>query len=68
MDKLYTSKETAELLAVALSTLATWRSQGKGPRYIKLGGAVRYCMDDVTKYVEQRQMYRPQRGAKDIYC
>lgn len=35
-EKLYTAKELAERWKLKIMTLANWRSQGKGPAYIKL--------------------------------
>ena len=33
------------------STLAQWRYLGKGPRYLKLGGHVRYSRSDVNDWL-----------------
>jgi len=48
------SSELAERWGLSPRTLANWRSQKKGPRYIKLGtetgSHVVYKLDDVIKY------------------
>ena len=31
-------------------TLANWRTQGVGPKYMKLGGAIVYRIDDVEAW------------------
>jgi hypothetical protein len=31
-------------------TLERWRSDGTGPRYLKIGGRVRYRLEDVEAY------------------
>ncbi len=35
---------------VTSSTLATWRSRGNGPRFVKVGGRVLYRLADVIAY------------------
>lgn len=42
----------AELLGIELRTLENWRSQGRGPRYIKVGSRVRYRVADLIDYIE----------------
>ena len=44
--------ETARLLAVEVATLRRWRWAGRGPRFIKIGGAVRYDPADLTAFIE----------------
>jgi hypothetical protein len=44
-------QETAPLLDVTPETLATWRSQGRGPRYRKDGRAVRYTPRFIREYL-----------------
>ena len=31
-------------------TLEQWRWKGIGPRYLKIGGRVLYCLDDIEEY------------------
>lgn len=45
-----TPVELAERWGVPVTTLAAWRYAGKGPAYLKLGGAVRYRLEDVEAY------------------
>ena len=34
------------------STLASWRSEGRGPRYVKIGGRVMYRGRDLNEWIE----------------
>lgn len=49
--------QAALYLSVSASTLNHWRSDGKGPRFVKLcgstRGAIRYRLADLRSYVEQ---------------
>jgi excisionase family DNA binding protein len=49
---LLTSKEAAEFLSIPEGTLAQWRSQRRGPQYVKLEGRlVRYRLTDLETYL-----------------
>jgi len=48
------TEQAAEFLSVKSSTLEAWRSRGHGPRFCKLGGAVRYRQADLEIFLEQR--------------
>jgi len=51
-ELLLTPKEAAEFLGIPLGTLAQWRSQRRGPPYIKLEERlVRYRRSDLEKYL-----------------
>ncbi len=44
----------AEYLDTSVSNLARWRFEGKGPKYLKLGGrSIRYFWSDVDAWLEQ---------------
>ncbi len=51
-DQLMTETEAARLLGLKVATLRRWRWAGKGPRFLKLGGAVRYDQGDLTAFIE----------------
>lgn len=54
-DQLLTTKECAALLAVHPVTLATWRLEAhKGPRFVKIGSAVRYRRSDIDAWLERQ--------------
>ena len=41
LEKLLEQKELAERLHVSLGTLRTWRTEGKGPRFHRIGLMIR---------------------------
>ena len=49
--------EVATLTGASISSVRKWRLQGRGPRFIRLGGAVRYRESDVLEYVESGRLY-----------
>ena len=55
LDELLVPKEAATFLKCSVSTLARWRGDGLGPRYVKLTehrkGAVRYRASDLKTYL-----------------
>lgn len=42
----------AKYLGVAPQTLANWRSLGRGPKHMKLGGRVFYRLADLEAFIE----------------
>ena len=44
--------EVAAMLAVAPKTLRAWRGSSRGPRYIKISGAVRYELSDIREFID----------------
>jgi hypothetical protein len=54
--------EAAAFLLVSVETLAQWRSQRRGPPYIKLGRAVRYRVNDLEGYLAEHTV-EPLTGA-----
>lgn len=46
------TKEAAARLSVKPNTLEIWRVRGEGPRFVKLGRAVRYDDPDLDAYIE----------------
>jgi len=51
-EKLLNTKELAEYLGVAVSTIMQYRLDGRGPTYIKIGHLVRYRIEDVEAWLE----------------
>jgi hypothetical protein len=47
------SKEVEELYGLKAQTLANWRYQGVDPKYHKIGGAVRYKVEDLNDFMEK---------------
>jgi hypothetical protein len=50
-NELVPSDETAKLLNVKPQTMVTWRHEGKGPRYLKIGRSVFYRRSDIRAYL-----------------
>ena len=44
--------EAAALLNLETATLRRWRWAGKGPKFRKIGGAVRYHPHDLTAFID----------------
>jgi len=58
MQKLLTTEELAKLLGMATYTLHKYRTQGLGPKYVKLGRLVRYNIDDVQEWINEKTKER----------
>lgn len=54
-DNYLTPVQLAEKLNIKVATLARWRYLGRGPRFCKVGGAVRYLPGDVDAWLEADQ-------------
>ena len=55
LDQLLHPTHVAKLLGVSLSWLAKSRLNGTGPRFIKIGRAVRYAQSAVCEFILSRQ-------------
>jgi predicted DNA-binding transcriptional regulator AlpA len=53
-DCLLKDHEVALKLCVSVATVRRWRLLGQGPRYRKLGGAVRYAPEDVKAWLDNQ--------------
>lgn len=52
-DELLSQDDVSKLLKVTKETLANYRSDGKGPRFVKAVGKVHYRKSDVWAFIEQ---------------
>lgn len=43
-------KSAAEILALSVKTLRSWRVRGQGPRWAKMGRSVRYAIADLEAF------------------
>jgi len=58
-DRLLTPDEAADFLRSSPQTLAQWRSQRRGPRYIKLENrSIRYRSSDLENYLVEHSVER----------
>lgn len=68
-DKLFLAGDPALLVLGSRSTLAHWRSAGRGPAFIKLGGRIAYRGSDLNAWLRARTIrptdtgYRQASGA-----
>jgi predicted site-specific integrase-resolvase len=53
LPDLLTPAEVAEVLKVAVNTLATWRHRGQGPPYIAVESRVRYPRAGLCAWLEE---------------
>lgn len=51
IEELLVTKEAARIVKLSPRTLENQRLRGGGPRYIKLGGAVRYRIQDLEEWI-----------------
>jgi len=49
--ELLTTAAAATRLAISRATLPTWRALGKGPRYVRIGRAIRYRVADLDAFL-----------------
>ncbi len=52
-NRTLTDVEVAERLGVSRFTVRSWRLKGVGPKFLKMGRAVRYRSQDVDEYERQ---------------
>ena len=52
--KLYFTSDPALLALVPYSTMAHWRSEGRGPAYVKIGSRVAYSGRALNEWLEAR--------------
>ncbi len=50
------TKGAAERIGLAVKTLENMRTRGDGPRFLKLGRAVRYRLADLDAWMAERVM------------
>ena len=55
-DKFYQTDDPALLQIAPTSTLATWRSEKRGPAYCKFGKRVMYRGTDLNAFVEEHRV------------
>jgi excisionase family DNA binding protein len=60
-DDLLDTRGAAKLLGISKSCLDKMRAAGKGPRYARIGGQVRYDHEDVEAFVAVNK-HRPHEG------
>ena len=55
--ELLTTLELSRRYGICVGTLQNWRSQGRGPTYVKLGrSAVRYRTEDIEAFLQANRV------------
>lgn len=62
LEPLLTIEALAEYLDVPVTTIRDWRTDGKGPCAIRVGGRVRFAVSDVLRWLAERREVEPGRG------
>ena len=62
LEPLLSIEELAEYLDVPVTTIRDWRTDGKGPCAIKVGGRVRFATSDVLTWLLRQREAEPGRG------
>ena len=52
--RLLDQAQAAELLQVSPRTLEGWRCRGGGPRFVRVGRRVRYRLQDLRAWLDER--------------
>lgn len=55
-ESFLTQSHLAKRWGISPHTLERWRWQGEGPRFVKIGGRVRYRIADVEAYEASNSM------------
>ena len=63
MGNLLKTEVAAKFLGMSPGTLRWWRSIGRGPQFVKCGGAVRYRAEDITAWIDLNTV-KPEEGKK----
>ena len=51
MTELLTERDASKVLRLSVRTLQKWRLSGRGPRFLKLGHAVRYDRAELERFL-----------------
>jgi len=54
-QRLLNEHEVANSCSISVLTLRKWRSQKRGPQFVKIGALVRYRPEDVDIWIAEQQ-------------
>jgi predicted DNA-binding transcriptional regulator AlpA len=54
LEELLTEHDIARITGMSVASVRRWRLLSRGPRFIKLGAAVRYRREDVADWLKSR--------------
>jgi len=54
LAELLTERDVARVTGMSLASIRRWRLLKQGPKYLKIGSAVRYNPDDLSAWLKSR--------------
>lgn len=54
LEKLLTERDVARITSLSVASVRRWRLRQEGPRYLKIGSAVRYRPEEVAEWLKSR--------------
>lgn len=54
-NRFISERDAADYLGVSVKTVQAWRAKGDGPKFAKFGRAVRYQLNELTRWAEAQQ-------------
>jgi predicted DNA-binding transcriptional regulator AlpA len=54
LETLLNEHEVARITGLSVASVRRWRLLRQGPKYIKIGAAVRYKPEDISAWIESR--------------
>ena len=54
LEELLTEHDVARITGLSVASARRWRLLRQGPKYLKIGAAVRYKPEDITAWLESR--------------
>jgi predicted DNA-binding transcriptional regulator AlpA len=64
IESLMTEHDVARVTGLSVASVRRWRLLGQGPRFLKIGSAVRYRPADVAAWIESRPRGGEERVAR----
>lgn len=62
IDNLLNEHDVARITGLSVASVRRWRLLRQGPRYLKIGSAVRYRSGDIASWLQSR----PTGGQQDV--
>jgi predicted DNA-binding transcriptional regulator AlpA len=62
IDNLLNEHDVARITGLSVASVRRWRLLRQGPRYLKIGSAVRYRVEDIASWLSSR----PTGGQQDV--
>lgn len=54
IETLLNERDVARITGLSVASVRRWRLLRQGPKYLKIGAAVRYKPEDITAWLESR--------------